>query len=213
MLSLFRSLPRRSGYLVLSALLITAQVPSGQLPEPAVPADPLELVTGDAQPVASAEARAAVIKSLLNAYALSNIRAYPYDRKTTFTTFGTTPSDGAWQLQDTSLGDGLYRWTAQGPAYSAINLYQDQMLYSNQPSATMPVRLSQVRTAIFFMRPMTGPYAKLRTIATSLNGTALNCILLSGSGSILGGLLGSNHLCYGNCRSDLPQLPEPRLGA
>src|SRR5579872_2613854 len=59
-------------------------------PEPPVPSDPLELVSGEAQPVQSAEQRQVVTALLQNARALSNVRAQAYDLKTTFTSFGSS---------------------------------------------------------------------------------------------------------------------------
>jgi hypothetical protein len=155
-------------------------------PEPAVPPDPLELVTADAQPPQNAEQRASVIHLLSNAFALSNVRPYPYHRRTSFNAYGSTPSDGAWQLEDMSSGGGLYRWTAQGPSYSVTNLYVDQVLYSTQASGAIPLRLAQVRTAMFFTRPVLGPRATLRTAPAQLNGSALTCVLLSHMGAAKG---------------------------
>ena len=80
-------------------------------------------MTGGAQPVQNAEQRAGVVTLIQNARDLSNVRAQPYDLKTTFVSNGGLPSDGSWTLQDTSPGRGQYRWTAQGPNYAAVNLY------------------------------------------------------------------------------------------
>src|ERR1700760_3207671 len=52
------------------------------MPEPPVPPDSLELVTGSAQSVQDAAQRAAILTLLSNAKALSNIRSFPYDLKT-----------------------------------------------------------------------------------------------------------------------------------
>lgn len=114
------------------AFVLTAQTPSNQeskaatnlarlssspqFPEPAVPVDSLELVTGDAQPVQTVDQRVAVNKLLAKATTLSEVRPYPYDRKTTFTSFGSTAVDGVWQLEDMSPAVNHYRWVAQGPA-------------------------------------------------------------------------------------------------
>lgn len=147
------------------------------LAQPPVPSDPLELVTGDAQPVQDAEQRAAATHLLTRARALSNVRAHAYDLKTSFISSGS--SEGSWSLEDTSPGREIYRWTAQGPSYSVISLYSDQLVYSNQPAGAMPLRLAQVRTAIFFVYPAAGPYASLRTAAGSLNGAAVSCVLVS----------------------------------
>ncbi len=148
------------------------------LPEPPVPDDPLELVTGAAQPLENAEQRQAAVNLLASAQALSNVRAQPYDLKTTFTVSG---SGGAWSLEDTSPSRNVcvcHRWTAQGPGYSAVNLYTNQMLYSNQAPGAIPLRLAQVRAAIFFVHGQIGPKASIRTFNGVLNGADVSCILL-----------------------------------
>ncbi|HUI78808.1 MAG TPA: hypothetical protein VLY24_12855 [Bryobacteraceae bacterium] len=145
--------------------------------KPPVPADPLELVMTDAQTVATPEQRQAVTALLDKARAHSNVRAHPYHLKTNFTSYGSSSSDGAWSLEDTSPARKVYRWTAQGPNYSVIDLYNDNLLYSNQPAGTIPLRLTQVREAIFFIYPNFGPYASLRTATGFLNGVTLECVL------------------------------------
>jgi hypothetical protein len=150
------------------------------IPRPAMPADSLELVTGAAQPVQNAEQRIAAIGLLDKAHDLSNVRAQPYDLKTSFTASGGLASDGSWTLEDISPGH-MYRWTANGPNYSAINLYPESStngLYGNQPSGILPLRLLQVRSAIFFVYPMVGPLASVRTATGSLNGAQQNCLLI-----------------------------------
>jgi hypothetical protein len=147
------------------------------LAQPPVPNDPLELVTGDAQPVQDAEQRAAAVHLLTSAHDLSNVRAHPYDLKTTFVSSGA--SEGSWSLEDTSPSHDVYRWSAQGPSFSTINLRSNQLVYSNQPSGVIPLRLAQARTAIFFMYPQPGPRASLRTATGSLNGAEVTCILVA----------------------------------
>src|SRR5262249_50597360 len=135
------------------------------IPRPPVPADTLELVTGDAQPVQDAQQRIAAISLLNKSRDLSNVRAQPYDLRTSFSTSGGRGPDGNWMLEDTARGRA-YRWTADGPNYSAINLYPDSTangLYGNQPSGILPLRLMQVRAAIFFRYPLIGPQASVRT--------------------------------------------------
>ena len=160
------------------------------LPRPAVPADPLDPVTGGAQPVQTAEQRSAVVTLLTKARELSNVRAQPYDLKTTFVTSGGLPSDGSWTLEDISPGRGLYRWTAQGPDYAAVNLYNNGtqgMLYSNQPGGVLPLRLVQVREAIFFNFAPVGPLVPFRTAVGYVNGAAQNCVLVGQRGQVSGG--------------------------
>ncbi len=152
------------------------------IPRPPVPADPLELVTGPAQAVETAEQRLAAVALLNRARDLSTVRAQPYDLKTSFTSTGGSASDGNWSLEDMSPSKGIYRWTAQGPAYSVINLYPNTTrgtLYSNLSSGVVPLRLEQVREALFFVYPPTGPQASIRTATGYLNGMQQNCVLIA----------------------------------
>jgi len=165
------------GFAIAASLLSQAAMVAQAPQQPPVPKDPLELVTGDAQPVQDADQRAAATNLLLNARALSNVREYAYDLKTTFVSFGS--SEGNWSLEDASPSRGIYRWTAEGPAYSAVNLFNNRMVYSNQAAGAMPLRLAQVRTAIFFAYPQAGPQASLRTATANLNGVAVRCVLVS----------------------------------
>ena len=171
------------GTVLLQASLVAQVAPIArtrqQMAEPPVPSDPLELVTGNAQPVQDVSQRAEIINLVVNAHRHSNVRAQPYDLKTTFTASGSSSADGIWQLEDTSPGAGLYRWTAQGPNYSAVNLQANRILYSNQPAISLPLRLAQVRAAIFFSEPMLGPRASLRTASGNLNGVDLVCALIA----------------------------------
>jgi len=147
------------------------------VPEPPVPSDPLELVTGDAQPVQTPQQRQAATNLLQTARAASNVRAQPYDLKTTFTAFGSSSSDGNWTLEDTSPSGKIYRWTAQGPGYSSVNLYKDRLLYSNLPPSAIPMRLTQVREAIFYTYQVGGEFMSMRTATGYLNGAEMRCVL------------------------------------
>ena len=144
--------------------------------EPPVPSDPLELVTGDAQPVQDVNQRAEIINILVNARRRSNVRAQPYDLKTTFTVSGAL-SSGTWQAEDMSPGAGRYRWTVEGPGFSAVNMNVNRIFYSDQQATDLPLRLIQFREAIFYMAPVVGPRATLRTATGTLNGVNLTCAL------------------------------------
>ncbi len=146
--------------------------------EPPVPSDPLELVTGGAQPVLDVEQRAAMIDLLVNAHRHSNVRAQPYDLKTIFTVSGSL-SSGQWQEEDASPSAGHYRWTVQSPSYSAVNMTVNRIFYSSQPVAALPLRLIQFREAIFYSEPVVGPHATLRTAPGALNGVDLVCALVA----------------------------------
>ena len=159
---------------------------------PPIPADPLELATSAAQPVQDAQQRIDAINLLNKARDLSNVRAQPYEWKTSFSSSGGLASDGNWVLDDIAPRRG-YRWTAQGPNYSAINLYPESTqgaLYGNQPSGILPLRLLQVRSAMFFTYPSIGPQASVRTVTGFLNGAEQRCVLVmigAGDRSFTGG--------------------------
>jgi len=150
-----------------------------QSSEPPVPSDPLELVTGDAQPVQDINQRAEIVNLLVNAHRNSNVRAQPYDLKTAFTVSSSTSSDGTWQMEDISPSASLYRWTVQSPAYSAVHLNANRILYSSQTPDILPLRLLQVRTAIFYRSANVGPRASLRTANGAFNGVEVVCALIS----------------------------------
>ena len=150
--------------------------PLQQLP---IPYDPLEMVTRDAQIVSSPEERAAADELLVKAQRLSNVRLQPYDLKTTFVTNGSLPSDGAWTLEDISPGADLYRWTAQGPSYSGVFLLKDRLFSSNQQNPTIPLRLLQVRHAIFYPPTAIGPTSAVRLATGSLDGVPVQCVLVA----------------------------------
>lgn len=180
------TVPIRFHAIVIGALLLQAPIfaqifshagISRQLPEPPVPSDPLELVTGNAQPVQDVNQLAEIINLLANAHQYSNVRAQPYDLKTTFTVSGSL-SSGVWQAEDTSPGKGQYRWTIQGPDFSAVNLNLNRIFYSSQPAGALPLRLVQAREPIFYNEPFIGSRATLRTANASWNGVALVCALI-----------------------------------
>lgn len=155
--------------------VLHAQAP---LAEPPVPPDPLELVTGDAQPVTDAAQRAEIVDLLVKAHRNSNVRAQPYDLKTTFSVSGSL-SAGEWQEEDVSPSGGLYRWTVAGPGYSIVNLTAHRLFYSSQQSPVLPLRLMQVREAIFRRQAVVGPMATLRIANASLDGIDLTCALVA----------------------------------
>jgi hypothetical protein len=179
----------RSSFFLAFSVAVLAQTPSvpiraaldfKTIPRPPIPVDALELVTGAAQPVQDAQQRMDAIALLNKSRDLSNVRAHPYDLKTSFSASGGLVSDGSWMLEDIAPGRG-YRWTAQGPNYSAINIYPESTengLYGSQPSGILPLRLMQVRAAMFFNHPVVGPQASVRTATGSLNGAEQRCLLI-----------------------------------
>jgi hypothetical protein len=145
-----------------------------------VPYDPLEMVPSNARQIENPEERAQTIELLAKAHRLSNVRLHPYLLKTSFISYGSSSSDGQWLLEDMSPGGNIYRWTAQGPSFSGVFLNVNKLLSTNQTGGAMPLRLAQVRNAIWSIYyPEIGPYATLREANGSLSGAELHCVLVA----------------------------------
>jgi hypothetical protein len=103
--------------LITAALMAFGQNAAQNLPKlTPIPADPLELVTGQIQTVDTPVSREALIQLLDRARQNYNLRSagLSYDLKIRFAvnSGGQTEYDGAWQMED--LSDPVYgvRWTA-----------------------------------------------------------------------------------------------------
>jgi hypothetical protein len=160
------------------------------------PDDPLEMVREGAQTVQTAQERSDAVNLLIKAEKLSNVRAQAYDLKTSFTTYGSLPSDGRWILEDISPSRDVYRWTAQGPGFSGVYLYNNRMLLSNQPAGTVPLRLTQVREALFFIYPPLGPRIGMRTATVNGASGQLRCVLVARRLASLAGVTFSSGRSY-----------------
>ena len=149
------------------------------VPKPPVPDDKFELVTDEAKEVTDAEQRASALAMLENARNLSNVRTHAYDLNTTFTSIDSTGSTSAWALEDISPARDIYRWSADGPSFSGIFLTKDSLLSSNRPTNAIPLRLAEVRDAIFFAYTYVHEHASVRVASGNLNGAALQCVLIA----------------------------------
>ncbi len=150
-----------------------------QLNEPAVSAERFELVTGDAQSIEDAKERGDIVTLVTESRRHSNVRVQPYDIKTAFNALGSGSSDGSWEMEDISPGANVYRWTAQGPGYSAVHLILNKVLYSNRSTDNLPMRLAQARAAMFFTESSFGPRASVRHASGNLDGLDLTCVLVA----------------------------------
>lgn len=156
---------------------LTRLVPLTDIP---VPYDQAEPVSGGVQRITTPEDRAQTLQLLQNARLVSDIRLHPYDMKTSFTTYGSSSSDGRWILEDMSPSHTIYRWTAQGPRFSGVFITENRLLWSNQAGGAMPLRLAQVRMAMWGRYvPSIGPFASLRVATGNVNGGAVRCVLVA----------------------------------
>jgi hypothetical protein len=155
-----------------------------------VPADPLELVTGQVQ--ADTPARREAVLHLLararSSYQLRNA-GQAWDLKVHFTvdSHGETNYDGAWEMEDRFVpGQGLH-WTAKSAAgYSITGIFAPKATYSEATAAAIPLRLQEARSMLYSPLPSVD-YAgsgSIRTFVTSFHGASVTCILLDHSRNV-----------------------------
>jgi hypothetical protein len=153
-----------------------------------IPDDPLEIATGQIQSAAVTGSRAAMLSLVERArgnYALRGA-GQAYDLKVRFTvdSGGRTQYDGVWEMEDTFDPKLGLRWTAKGPGgYSVTRISTNGMLYGDDPSDYIPLRLHEARAALFDPMPsaQNAGRASMRTTTGLYHGTSLTCILLSDS--------------------------------
>jgi hypothetical protein len=152
-----------------------------------VPADPLELVTGQIQAADTPASRGAVVQLLSSArdsYAFRSA-GHGYDLKVSFTvnSGGQTEYDGAWAMEDIFDPQLGLRWTAQAEGgYSTTQISSNGMFYGTGTASTFPLRLQEARAALFDPIPAAGFINgdSLRTSASTFHGEQVTCVLLSG---------------------------------
>lgn len=150
-----------------------------------VPRDPLELITGTASAVEGVARTGALrlLEGARNSYALRTAgRAYDLKVRFTVDSAGQTDYDGAWQMEDVFDPAKGLRWTATGPGnYSITRISVNGMLYGEETGSYIPLRLHEVRAALFdpIPSPANANRSSLRTLNAQYRGTPLTCILLS----------------------------------
>ena len=156
----------------------------------AVPDDRLELATGNLRKADTPESRRTALNLLARARTSYTLRgaARAYDLKVSFTVDSgrQTDYDGAWTMEDRfDPSQGLH-WTAEAAAgFRFTGISSKESSYGQGTAATIPLRLQEARAALFSPLPDAANLknASIRTSAASFNGTALTCILISGSGN------------------------------
>jgi len=152
-----------------------------QLPVAPVPSDPLELVTGGIVVPATPDERLAAQQIIVRARDQYKLHAGgPFDLKLTFNATGQTSYEGAGTLEELWLGMNGSRWTAQLGNYSITRIVGTMgLVYDERPAGAIPMRLQQLRQALFspiYANPQT---AFIRTSSVNWNNEALSCVLLS----------------------------------
>jgi hypothetical protein len=153
------------------------------------PADPLEMVTGQASMVDKV-GRSGALELLQRArshYALRSA-GRAYDFKVTFTvnSGGQTEHDGTWTMEDVFDPKQGLRWTAKAAdGYTITRIATANTLYGDDSTEYVPLRLHEARAALFDPMPSLDNMnrATLRTSTVVSNGSALTCVLLSNAGT------------------------------
>jgi hypothetical protein len=158
-----------------------------------VPADRLEIVTGPAQTVRTKASRQAAVRLLgrvRNNYGLRNA-GRGYDLKVAFNvnSGGLTEEDGAWQLEEVfDPRQGLH-WDAKSSAgYSITRIQANGQFFGEDTGGHIPLRLAEVRAAIFDPAPSAQAVARqsIRTSSATFEGNRLQCVLLADSPPVPG---------------------------
>ncbi|HVW10547.1 MAG TPA: hypothetical protein VHC90_18290 [Bryobacteraceae bacterium] len=153
----------------------------------AIPADPLEMATGQVRPVRNLAGRTAVLTMLGRARDRYGLRGAgsAYDLKVTFNvdSGGQTDFDGAWQMEDVFDPKLGLRWTAKNAgAYSITRISSHGAIWEDATANDIPLRLEEARAALLDPIAPAGSVAReaLRTTRGTLNGVQLDCILYAG---------------------------------
>lgn len=162
-----------------------------------VPADPLELVTGPVQRVATPAERDTALQLLDRAHDNFALRSAgtAYDLKVGFTvdSRGQTNYDGVWEMENLYAPGKGTRWTAKAAAgYVTTVIYSHEKSYAEGTASAIPLRLQEARGLLIDPLP-SAEYAdrgSIRTSAATFHGAPVTCILLGRSRSSVNPAIG-----------------------
>lgn len=151
-----------------------------------VPANPLELVTGQIHDVETPAERESVVQFLARARRSYILRGagLGYDLKVNFkvNSAGRTRYDGAWHMEELFIPREGTRWTASAAAgYSLTQISSGDRHYEDGPAGSIPLRLHEVRGALLSPIPTNVSRRLLRTSAATYKGKPVSCVLISTS--------------------------------
>lgn len=153
------------------------------IPFAPIPADPLELVTGKAQPLIAPDQRAAALQLLDGArqnYTFYSPNAPALALKVSFISSGQSQYEGSGTMEETWIRGGLERWASQINGTSQIRVVNGG-LWGQSATEPIPMRVQMVRDAILWPVTNFSPRVMIRSSAANYNGLPLTCILISGA--------------------------------
>ena len=146
-----------------------------------VPPDANELVTSPPRALTDPQDRAIVLGLLDRARQNYNFFApklQPFLLKARFVSSGQLPYEGQGTMEQI-WNDRFNRWTAKIGSMETVRIGIGRNMWSDDPSAPVPLRVQMARSALLWPVDSIAPRAMLRAADTSLGGKALICVLSS----------------------------------
>jgi hypothetical protein len=157
----------------------TTQPPAGLIP---IPADPLELATGQGRVLDTAQDRASVLSLLETARQNADLTAPAagsFIMKTTCEASGALAHTGSGEMTELWISPSRWGWTTQFAGYSQQRVFIDGRIHDQRSETFVPLRLQMVRATLFW--PMNfESQAMMRIAAGRIGSTDLLCALFSG---------------------------------
>lgn len=155
----------------------------------ALPADPLELATGDTLKVANPENRALVLHLLerarQNGSELYAAGGPPVHLKVSFTSSGQSRYTGSGEMEEIRYSrQTAWRWTARLGDYSQVRVFQYGVPYDEKTPGPIPLRVQMVRGAIIWPMANVRPGTMIRMASAQWHGMEVMCVLLSGGDGV-----------------------------
>ena len=154
-------------------------------PQPSIipiPADPLELATGQGKVLDMAQDRASVLSLLETARQNADLTAPAADSfimKTTFEASGALAHTGSGEMTELWISPNRWGWESQFGGYSQQRVFVDGRIRDHRSETFVPLRLQMVRATLFW--PMNfQSQAMMRIAAGRIGSTDLLCALFSG---------------------------------
>ncbi|HWY55060.1 MAG TPA: energy transducer TonB [Terriglobales bacterium] len=170
--------------LVVLLLVVLSSTAFAQTASAALPADPLELATGDTLKVANPENRALVL-SLLERARQNGSELYAaggpaFHLKLSFTSSGQSRYAGSGEMDEIRYSRNTsWRWTARLGEYSQVRVFQYGIPYDEKTAGPIPLRVQMVRGAVLWPMFNVRPGTMIRMASAQWRGMEVMCALLS----------------------------------
>jgi hypothetical protein len=147
------------------------------------------MATGEAHVVEGPDARQAAVQMLNRARNSQLPRGgrRGYDLKVSFmvNSGGQTRYDGEWQMEEMFLPDHGFRWTAKSSSgFSGTAISNAPLNFGEGMAGGIPLRLEQVRAALFGAVPTAPDRYTVRTTTAMYRGIEVTCLVLSGEETV-----------------------------